>query len=233
MSLVVAAYGYGWAVLGADRGMWEVNDAGETINVSVHHDSKLKVVPDYPMVIATSGPVYSDDVVKAFIEREPIAKQQHTHNTAHALWRELSEHHAARYGANEYDYYRRGMSMLVASVDSIGFARTYIGDYPAPDPQWVSAYRWGGEIQWGTFGTGICAIGSNNFEWRSPLQKLNAERGIEVVKIMLDAVSRLENLRVASGEVTAILPPYDIVLLTRSGVEWVQGAPIGFGESAA
>jgi hypothetical protein len=217
MSQIVAAYGAGWIALGADRGMWQDLDDGGLL-VGQHAHSKLHVVPGYPMVIATTGPVYTWDVVREFIGGNAFSVAAGAIKRGPELWSRLHAAHTTRLGKD-----RVRMTMLVAAVDDLGIPRIVRGKYPIEEADWTAAFcMYGEEID--GYASGIYADGIHNVKWDAPFGSMRADKGIEVVRKMLETIDHLEVMRENAGERILVRRPYDIALITNAGVEWVEVA---------
>jgi hypothetical protein len=223
LSQIICAFSYGWAVLAGDRGMWEWGEHGEPINVRQHAEPKIRVTPGYPCAIAAVGPAYADGVIADYIATHEFNLRHGAFATANELWPSLCDIHAPRNGA--LDLQRACMSMLVACVDPHGWPRVYAGEFPTKELDALHIFKRDGEMT-GAFACGVFAMGSFNGMWGVPFVKMDAPRGVEVVRETLAFVDRVEALRKEAGESVVITPPYDILLLTKSGAEWIERAEI-------
>lgn len=90
MSLVVSAYGANYVALGADRGQWKIAPDGTAHSPSSHSESKLRVIPGCPMVLASVGRSEAVDRIDAFIQRKQYTPENYRiYDAAKEFWNKL------------------------------------------------------------------------------------------------------------------------------------------------
>ena len=225
MSQVVAGFGVGWLVVAADRGVTQVaNDTGKVLYRWRQQTSKLMITDGYPIVLTATGPGYANDVIADYITGKTFMQEAGAVKTANQLWPLLCNRHKDDFGKKE----RRlsGMTFFAGAIDSLGIARVVTGDYPGKDLELRFIPRMGGEPQWTEIGSAFVMQGVHNARWDVALGQLTPAQGVEATSAVLDTVLRIEGIRRAAGDQDFVEAPFDVVLVTREGAQWIVKAQV-------
>ncbi len=249
MSIVVAAYGASYIALGADHGQWKIAPDGTAHSPSIHSESKLRAVPGCPMVLASVGRSEAKERIDAFIQRKHYTPETYRiYDAAKELWGELFQWFdpvaraslaAAGFDAEHVieEPLRRpdkdfpevtqrvvaGLSFIACGVDLFGFTRFFMGEYPSPE---ITMVNLSANSLFPGFASGCMAMGSHDVlggfgNMEVDYSKLGTSGAIDLCRFMLDTVDRAEGFRAATGGVRKVMPPYDVLLVRASGVEWI------------
>ena len=225
MTQVVAGFGIGWLVVAADRIVTHVwNETGVVRARELAIESKLMLTESYPIVLTATGPGYANDVIREYIRGRTFTEETGAIVTAIDVWPHICRRHEADDGLAGRGLPLAGLTLFAGAVDS--WARPCIATaiYPSTEIDMPAAPRWGGKLIPGGMGTGFVMTGVHNATWTVNFEKMTPEQGIEATRTVVNTVMQIERLRGDAGAVDVVLPPLDIVLVTRNGAEWIERA---------
>lgn len=247
MSLVVGAYGTDYVVIGGDHGSWKIAQDGSPYEPSVHAESKIHEIAGCPMVIACVGPSGVSEMIDDFIARKAyIAETYRISEAAQELWADILKvqdpHAHQRFseagldveilsnpdlldpatGDFRTEQQRRlaGLTLIVAGIDYAGLPRVWQGSYPNRDIRVLNF-----SFAHMSFCSGVWAMGSHDVlsgfrDFDVDWSRLSLEDAVELCDLLMDTVDRTEALREKTGKVRTVLGPYDLAVITKTGVAW-------------
>lgn len=241
MSLVVSHVGYDFVTVGADRGSWRTSSDGvPRQKPDVMARSKMHQVPGVPIIIATVGAWY-EGWIETWIAEHPLeGKTYSLPDYARAF--------VADYWALHDPHARARLSECGMSLPSDGELKPNTPERLAASaqviiaglqPGWPRAQLWNADypkdVEPLHYEVVIDEQGARRVEkatlhtmgqfdpLRPFIERIDAdmtqEQSVEIVRSLLDVRERLGR----TENPIPCLAPFDIVSVTKDGVEWIEG----------